>query len=185
MPKRFLPQSGTLIQFVGIFLLFSSFNTGVTEWKFDPEQATVHFTIPGYHKTGDFGGLSGSFAFDPAFPEQTKIDAKISVATVKTGHHMLDWHLKTKSYFDAEDYPEISFHSTSAIKTDTCYYADGQLTMKGVTKDVRLQFYLGEVKKKTIFYGAMNIFAGDYGVGRKNKNGKDKVGIYIEIPISK
>ncbi|MBL7816244.1 MAG: YceI family protein [Saprospiraceae bacterium] len=60
-------------------------------------------------------------------------------ASVSTDNEMRDGHLKKPDMFDVEKFPTISFKSTSISKgTDNHYTLKGNLTMKGVTKEISL-----------------------------------------------
>jgi polyisoprenoid-binding protein YceI len=89
---------------------------------------------------GEFSGISGTVQFDPENPAESKIEAKIDVATIQTRDAQRDAHLKSADFFEAEKYPEITFVSKSVKKTgDEEYEVTGDLTIKGVTKQVKLE----------------------------------------------
>ncbi|HLH14852.1 MAG TPA: YceI family protein, partial [Solirubrobacteraceae bacterium] len=48
----------------------------------------------------------------------------------------LTGHLMAPDFFDAEQYPEISFRSTSISGEGDAVTVDGELTLKGVTKPI-------------------------------------------------
>jgi polyisoprenoid-binding protein YceI len=60
-------------------------------------------------------------------------------------------HLKSADFFDAEQFPKISFKSTSFKKDGDNYVLTGDLTVKNVTKQVKLDVEFGGVA--TDFYG--------------------------------
>ena len=72
-------------------------------------------------------------------------DAQISftadAASINTEDEKRDGHLKSPDFFDVAKFPEISFKSVS-MKLDgkgkTTYIVEGDLTMHGVTKRVKL-----------------------------------------------
>jgi polyisoprenoid-binding protein YceI len=71
-------------------------------------------------------------------------DAKISfsadVNSINTGNEQRDGHLKSNDFFNAEQFPSISFASTSFNKlSDDKYELKGDFTMRDVTKPVTLQ----------------------------------------------
>ena len=69
------------------------------------------------------------------------LDIKIQAATVDTGSGMKDGKLKSKDFFDVENDPLITFHSTKVEQTgpDTIVF-DGDFTIRGVTKQEKLTF---------------------------------------------
>lgn len=64
---------------------------------------------------------------------------KIDVASINTRNADRDNHLKTGDFFDAESFPTIDFVSTGITKDGDDYEVTGDLTIKGVTKQVTLE----------------------------------------------
>jgi polyisoprenoid-binding protein YceI len=70
------------------------------------------------------------------------------VESIYTGQAQRDVHLKNGDFFEAETFPKITFQSTSFIKTGTeNYILKGNLTLKGVTKEVILNAEYGGTEK--------------------------------------
>jgi polyisoprenoid-binding protein YceI len=68
---------------------------------------------------------------------------KVDVASIDTGEPDRDAHLRSADFFDAERYPEITYESTRVEPIDdesSAIY--GNLTMHGVTKEVRLDVFV-------------------------------------------
>ena len=74
------------------------------------------------------------------------------INSISTGNEQRDGHLKSADFFDAEQFPKLTFTSTSMKKTgDDTYDLTGDLTMHGVTKPVTLKAeYGGQMQD---FYG--------------------------------
>ncbi|MGN1387692.1 MAG: YceI family protein, partial [Bacillus sp. (in: firmicutes)] len=64
---------------------------------------------------------------------------KIDVASINTRNADRDNHLRTGDFFDAESFPTIDFVSTGITKDGDDYEVTGDLTIKGVTKQVTLE----------------------------------------------
>ena len=63
----------------------------------------------------------------------------VEVASVDTGDENRDGHLKAPDFFDADQYPEIEFHTNSLDETtDGQVKLAGEITIKGVTKPIEL-----------------------------------------------
>lgn len=68
----------------------------------------------------------------------------VSVDSIDTSDSDRDTHLKTADIFDAANYPEIAFRSTSIVPTgDDSYDITGDLTMHGATKPITLKAEVG------------------------------------------
>ena len=90
--------------------------------------------------SGKFEDFTGSINLDPKNPAASSVEFKIKTASINTGVTDRDQHLRTPDFFDAAKYPEITFKSTSikpSGKKDV-YSVTGNLTMRGVTKQVTL-----------------------------------------------
>jgi polyisoprenoid-binding protein YceI len=113
-----------------------------TQWKIDPmhseaDFAIKHMSISTVH--GSFHGLSGVITFDPADVAKSSVEATIPVATVDTGIAPRDNDLKSPRFFDATQFPTMTFKSTSVRKAGDHYDVAGDLTLHGVTKPVVLK----------------------------------------------
>ncbi|MGA7155949.1 MAG: YceI family protein [Acidobacteriaceae bacterium] len=112
-----------------------------TQWKIDPmhseaDFAIKHMAISTVH--GSFHGLAGVITFDPMDVAKSSVEATIPVVTVDTGVAPRDNDLKSARFFDAAQFPTMTFKSTSVRKDGDHYDVTGNLTMHGVTKQVVL-----------------------------------------------
>jgi len=113
-----------------------------TQWKIDPmhseaDFAIKHMAISTVH--GSFHGVSGVITFDPANMAKSSVEATIPVDTVDTGVAPRDNDLKSPRFFDAAQFPTMTFKSTSVHKAGDHYDVAGDLTLHGVTKPVVLK----------------------------------------------
>ena len=78
-----------------------------------------------------------------------EIDCWINVASIETGNADRDKHLKGPDFFDAENHPQISFTSNTYenVDKDSSYELWGTLTMKGISKKIKLDVEFGGVVK--------------------------------------
>jgi polyisoprenoid-binding protein YceI len=88
---------------------------------------------------GRFDKTSGTITLDAA-QKTGSADITIDVNSVNTGIAKLDEHLKGKDFFDAEQFPVISFKSTAfTFKGGKPVTIKGDLTVHGVTQPVTLK----------------------------------------------
>ena len=79
--------------------------------------------------------VEGSLTFEPGNISAAKADFSVVVSSVDSGVEMLDTELAGPQFFDAENYPNIRFVSTSVEQIgDMTVRATGELTIKDVTK---------------------------------------------------
>ena len=86
---------------------------------------------------GRFKDISGDFVLDA--PEKSKVSVSIRTDSIDSNHEGLDKHLKSPDFFNAVQFPTMSFTST-AVKLDGNGQGSiaGNLTLRGVTKPVTL-----------------------------------------------
>jgi len=88
---------------------------------------------------GTFDTFKGSFEYDEKTNTLKSLTSEIEVASINTANKKRDAHLKADDIFNAKKYPKITFTLTK-VEEDTAY---GKLTMKGVTKEIKLDFEAG------------------------------------------
>ena len=76
--------------------------------------------------------------FDPEHPERSSVEARIDAASIDTGVEQRDAHLRSPDFLDAEQFPHIVFRSTRIEPMGDAYVIDGDLTIRGVTRPVRM-----------------------------------------------
>ncbi len=111
-------------------------------WNIDPSHSTAEFTVRHLmisNVRGRFGKLSGTVELDPAKPEASKIDVSIDATSIDTRDDKRDAHLRSADFFDVEKFPTVTFKSTSVKKTGDGFEVLGELTMRGVTKEITLE----------------------------------------------
>ena len=90
------------------------------------------------HTWGRFDSIAGTFALDPADASGSKLSFTIKAASVNTNNKDRDNHLKSPDFFNAVQYPNITFASESVTKTEKGYDVKGNLTLHGVTKPIQV-----------------------------------------------
>ncbi len=98
--------------------------------------------------SGSFNEFDGTITANFENLDASSVEFVIKTASIDTGNEKRDGHLRSADFFDAEQYPEISFKSSKITKKgkDT-YVVAGILTMRGVNQPVVLTVdYLGEMQ---------------------------------------
>jgi polyisoprenoid-binding protein YceI len=160
--------------------LLSAGQAMAADYKIDKEgqHAFVDFKIShlGYsYITGTFKDFDGTFSFDAAKPEATKIDVTLKTASLFTNHAERDKHISGPDFLNVAKFPEATFVSTAVKPTgknaDGKATADvtGNLTLLGVTKPIVIKaVFLGEGKDpwggyRAGFEGTSSINRQDFG----------------------
>lgn len=107
----------------------------------DPAHTYAHFTVSHFGFStmhGRFDKTSGKVTLDRA-AKTGAVDIAIESASVSTGFAKRDEHLKSPDFFNAAEFPSITYKSSSIkFKGDTPVSVDGNLTLLGATKPVTL-----------------------------------------------
>lgn len=86
---------------------------------------------------GRFDVVEGTITCDDEAPEEASVQVRIKADSVHTGSEGRDRHLKNADFFDAKQFPWVSFESTAISESgDNEFTVDGELTLRGVTKEV-------------------------------------------------
>jgi polyisoprenoid-binding protein YceI len=109
-------------------------------YKVDPVHSSAIFRIKHANTSyfaGRFNAPDGSFVLDEADPSKSSFNIVLSVDKVDTANEKRDAHLKSPDFFNAKQYPTITFKSTAVKKGEgSALQVTGDLTMHGVTKSV-------------------------------------------------
>lgn len=111
-------------------------------WEFDTAHTTIDFTAKHMMVTnvrGRFERFSGDAHIDEVNPANSKVDVSIDLASLTTGNEGRDNHLRSADFFNVENHPTATFHSTKveALSKDHLRVT-GDLTIRGETKPVTL-----------------------------------------------
>ncbi|MBK4346087.1 YceI family protein [Lacisediminihabitans changchengi] len=116
-------------------------------WNLDPTHSEVTFSV----KHLAISKVRGSFkeftatlvtAEDPTASTAT---ASIQVASVDTNQKDRDNHLRTSDFFLVEEYPTMDFVSTGIKADGSDFTLYGNLTLRGVTKEITLKGEFGGI----------------------------------------
>ncbi|MAD42740.1 MAG: hypothetical protein CL623_10175 [Arcobacter sp.] len=92
---------------------------------------------------GNFNEFKGSFEYDEKTKTLVSLNGEIEVSSINTDNEKRDKHLRAPDLFDAVKFPLITFKLTK-VDGDDVY---GDFTMKGVTKNIKLDFDNGGIIK--------------------------------------
>lgn len=118
------------------------------KWALDAEHSEIQFKIRHLlisNITGHFNEFSGSMETKKHDTfENAEFTLKINVFSIDTNNTERDEHLKSEDFFNADSFPEITFHSTSFVHKEGDYYTlNGELSIKGIIKQVSFEVLFG------------------------------------------
>ncbi len=123
-------------------LLFASVSPiHAAEWEFDKAHTQVRFRVKHLMVTdvwGEFHTFQGTVIYDPAHPEKASVNVSIDASSVDTGNEFRDKDLRSERFFYYEKYPQATFISKKVEKTEKGLTVTGDLSIRGVTKEITL-----------------------------------------------
>jgi len=122
---------------LAVLVLSSSFFAST--YKLDAAHSKVTFKVKHMaisNVYGTFGKYDASINYDEKSKKLTKLDANIDVASIDTQNAKRDGHLKSDDFFAVKKFPKIDFKLISTNADE----AIGELTIKGITKNVTFDF---------------------------------------------
>ncbi len=126
--------------------------TTKTRWSIDPAHSEIAFKVKHLMITnvkGVFKEFDANIYTTGEDFMTSEIDFRMNPASVDTGVADRDAHLKSPDFFDVENHKQIHFLGTSYEKVDNdgSYELYGELTIKGITKQIKLDVEFGGVMK--------------------------------------
>lgn len=119
-----------------------------TIWHLDPTHSELQFKVKHLMittVTGTLKSFSAELSSDGDDFSIANITFSGDISSVDTGNTDRDNHLKSADFFDAAKFPAISFKSSSVEKDGSDYIIKGDLTIKDVTKAVKLTAEFGGI----------------------------------------
>ena len=97
---------------------------------------------------GAFSGYMANIFYDPDYPERTSATIRFASNSLSSAHPKRDEELLGAHFLDAENHPGIWFQSTQAKAKGDGLELTGDLYIKGITKEVKLQLEQPKVMRK-------------------------------------
>jgi polyisoprenoid-binding protein YceI len=132
-----------VVALIGAFVL--SANAADT-FKVDPVHSSVVFSVQHLGVTnfyGRFNDISGTVVFDKDNPSKSSVELSVPVESLDTHNAKRDQSLKSPDYFDAKQFPTITFKSTKVEGSGDTLKVSGDFTVHGVTKRLTVDFKKG------------------------------------------
>jgi len=116
-------------------------------WQIDPLTSRVEFTVRKrwfvvpLRVTGRFSDVQGVITLDEHDPSSSEASITIGASSIDTGNARRDTHLRQEDFFHVDTHPAITFRSRrvdSSDRTASRYTVGGDLTVRGVTREVTL-----------------------------------------------
>ncbi|MFM7729628.1 MAG: YceI family protein [Flavobacteriales bacterium] len=190
------------IMVAAVAALFSFTALEAGKWALDSSHSRLGFTLTHMggiaEVQGAFGKVDATIATNGSSTKDFNgavIELTADANTINTGFAMRDEHLQGEDYFDAAKFPTLTFKSTSMEKvkgSEKEYAVKGDLTMRGVTKQVEFKaVHNGNINNK---YGEVAGFKvtgaikrSDFGIGASlpTSVASDEITLNADVEITK
>ncbi len=130
----------------------SSLVPAQTKWSMDQAHSEIGFSVKHLmiaHVKGTFKTFDASIYTTSDDFTTAEVDLWIDPSSIDTGDTKRDEHLKSADFFDVDNHKQITFTSSTIGKPDTDGNQElwGELTMMGITKNLKLNARFGGIIK--------------------------------------
>lgn len=159
----------------------------VAKWNVDKAASKLGFksSFSGTAFEGSFKTWTADIAFDPKNLAASKAVVTVDVGSAATGDSSRDESMPTDDWFAASKFPKATFTTTS-IKDmgGGKYQAAANLTMRGATKPVVLNFTLAITGDTAKMNGTATVDRSKFGVGQGQWAGADTVPFPVTVVVN-
>jgi polyisoprenoid-binding protein YceI len=152
----------------------------------DPASSRLEFT--GVQAGAPFKGVFHQFTaavdFDPAALATARIEVTIQMNSADSGDKDRDGTIRGADIFDVAHFPTAHYVTRSVTRTATGFSAVGALTLRGVTKDVPIDFKFAPGAAGATLNGTAELKRLDFGVGRGDWKSTEWVADAVKIVFS-
>ena len=137
--KTFFSAAAVLVALAGS----AATSSAADKYTVDPTHSSIGFAVRHMVVSkvkGYFNEYTATILYDDKDITKSGVEVTIKTASIDTRDAKRDEHLRTPDFFDAAKYPEITFKSKRIEKSGEGFVAVGDLTMRGVTKEIQLPF---------------------------------------------
>jgi polyisoprenoid-binding protein YceI len=183
MSMRLSAAAGAAVLLVSA-MIFSSASAAT----FAADLASSRLEFTGVQAGAAFKGVFHQFTaavdFDPAALASAHIDVTIEVKSVESGDKDRDGTMRGADIFDVAHFPTAHYVTRSITRTATGFSAVGALTLRGVTKDVPIEFKFASAAAGATLSGTAELKRLDFGVGRGDWKNTDWVADAVKVAFS-
>lgn len=125
---------------LSLFVMVAATQVMAEEYTIDGPHSSFGFSVAHLMITktnGAFNEFEGTINYEAGDPASFAADVTIQTASIDTNNEKRDDHLRNPDFFNAPEYPTITFNATALTpESGNNYTITGDLTMKEVTKSI-------------------------------------------------
>jgi polyisoprenoid-binding protein YceI len=143
---------------------------------------TFTFVQEGAASKGSFKQFATELRYDEKSPATGSLNVKVQTASVDTQDKDRDEMITGSDLFDAQKFPAAQYVANSLVKrADGGVEAVGKLTLRGVTRDLRLPLKITPTAAGLELSGEAAIRRLDFGVGQGDWQSTASVGDEVKL----
>ncbi|MCU1391925.1 MAG: polyisoprenoid-binding protein [Ilumatobacteraceae bacterium] len=161
-------------------------------WKIDTSHTQLGFSIRHLGIStvrGFFTEYDGSAVIGEDLPSSS-VEVTAKTASINTGNGWRDGHLHGADFMDVENFPEMTFRSSSLQPAGDGYALAGDLTIKGVSKPIVFDLTFHGTSEfpmdKSLhagFFASTTISRSDFNISYGVPLASDEVGLHIDAQL--
>jgi polyisoprenoid-binding protein YceI len=156
--------------------------------SFTADAAQSRLEFVGVQAGAEFKGVFHKFTagveFAPDALAGSRIDVQIDMSSVDSKDKDRDTTIRDKDVFDVSHNPTAHYVTKTITKTATGFAAAGTLTLRGVTKDVPIEFQFAPADGGAKLSGSAKLNRLDFGVGQGEWKSTETIGDAVKINFS-
>jgi polyisoprenoid-binding protein YceI len=122
-------------------------------WNIDVAHSEVGFSVRHLMVSkvkGRFADFSGTIVTGED-PLDSSVEATVVLSSIHTGNADRDAHLRSADFFDTEQHAALTYRSTGVRSDGDDFVVDGELTLRGITREVPLRLEIHGFQPQTPF----------------------------------
>jgi len=136
--------------------------------------------------TGTFDVMNGTVNFDESKLSEASFDLSFPISSINTANKMRDKKAQTSEWFNSAKFPNATFKSKSASKTDNGFSITGTMTIKGTSKTITFPMSVrADAGGSKILSGSFGLNRTDFKIGKPGGTVPNVMNVKYYIPISK
>jgi polyisoprenoid-binding protein YceI len=188
MKKFVLAVTSSLIIAAATAAIATTAGAAGSAASFSADAAQSRLEFVGMQAGAEFKGVFHKFTASVDFAADalanSKIDVQIDMNSVDSLDKDRDTTIRGKDVFDAAHNPTAHYVTKTITKTAAGFAAVGALTMRGVTKDVPIEFQFASAGAGAKLSGSAKLNRLDFGVGQGDWKSTETVGDAVKINFS-
>lgn len=159
-------------------------SVAVSAQAIDPSKSEIRFVSRQMNVPieGRFSSISSEVRFDPRHPEAAQARIEIALAGIDAGSDDATTEVRRKSWLNIKLFPTATFVSTGVKPlSGNRYQARGDLSIKGITREIEVPFTVKRTGNATVFEGGFTLLRLGFNIGEGPWSDTDTVANEVEV----